>query len=253
MFKSLTIVSFLMLIELANPAWALETFTATCARPQRAGHITLELSHNSNPPQGEWGVCTSTTEIPAGISAEQKAALIEAQINRDCPGFNVVRRGATLTISSKEPYPNTRIRYAEDSTGEVFLMDDPCGIGIPVKYVTKASLQGSCMGGLATFGENGVSETVMTAGKTIPQIYAEWQSLFGEGTVTPDGFQLPKRQTVSRSFMFEVTDPGLTIKVTQKEIEIIPTVTQWGLIAMAGLLVTVGAIVIVRHRRRVAA
>jgi hypothetical protein len=33
----------------------------------------------------------------------------------------------------------------------------------------------------------------------------------------------------------------------------IPTVSQWGLIAMAGLLLTVGAIVIVRHRRRVAA
>lgn len=253
MFTALMIVTFLMLSELANPAWALETFTATCAPPQRAGHITLEIARNSNPPQGEWSVCTSTTAIPAGITAEQKAALIQAQLNIDCPGVNVVRQGATLTISGKQPYPNTRIRYAEDSTGEIFLLDDPNGIGIPVKYVTTASLQGSCTGGLATFGENGVSKTVMTTGKTIPQIYADWQSLFGEGTVTPDGFQLPARQTISRSFMFEVTDPGLTIKVTQNEIEIIPTLSQWGLIIMAGLLVTVGAIVIVWRRQRVAA
>ena len=253
-------VSFLAVVlalTLSVPAVASTTSTITTAAPRHAGDITVSIFVCADPECTHGVPCDVTVTItPADIAAEltaaQKAAKIEAAINGEPCGVNVVRTDNVLTITN--PPNGQEITAATDATGEVMLADND-GIGVPVTYITKAKLIGGTTGeGTARFGENEESHTVVTTtADTINDIYQKWADAFGEGTYDEDGFVLPRRVTVAHGFDFEVTDPGLTIEVTQETERAIPTVSQWGLIVMGVLTLTVGAIVLGRSRRRAVA
>ncbi|MCG8404302.1 MAG: hypothetical protein MI923_03795 [Phycisphaerales bacterium] len=198
---------------------AATTSTVTAAVPRHAGKVTLKI-FKCGDAQCTHGVSCEVTvtitqaDIDANLSAAQKAAKIEAAIDASTCGVDVVRTGAVLTITSEH---GQEITKATDSTGEVMLADND-GVGVPVTYTTKAKLTGETTEeGLATLGENGIFHTVETfPGQSIEEIYQAWAEVFGEGTFDENGFALPERSTIAHGFGFEVTDPGLTIEVTQE-------------------------------------
>ncbi len=263
MFTAIMIVSFLMLTELASSAWGEDhdSALATCGRPIQAGTLTVAVAvgGEAGNPHSTWGVKNTTititpAEIAAGITAEQKAEKLKNQLQLDHPGadWTIARIGTKVTIHNANS--NVELWSHTDNTRENFKRVSLIITCVP-KFQDTVHLAGVVSGGEATICEDGVCNTVMTAGKTIPQIYEAWRLSFGKGTVTFDGFQFPERHTAEPNFASEVNDPGLTITASQTEIypTIIPTVSEWGLIIMAGLLLTVGTVVIWRRFKAVSA
>ncbi len=196
----------------ASAALAGPSTTVTAFAPGKAGTVTLKLFVWADP-NGRHGVpCTVNVNIPAGITAQQKAALIQAAINASNCGVSTKRVGNTVKITAKDGVDCT---YAKDDTNEIMLVDNE-DEGVPVEYTTLMSLSGETTDGLLEFGENGIFHGVPTGGMPIPKIYEALREMFGEGEVTDRGFQLPPRFTDVRSFGFNVTDPGLTIEVWQE-------------------------------------
>lgn len=206
-----------LLISLCCVSAGLALVTVECFAPAFAGTVTLKLFTYANP-SGTHGTTTNVTvSIPAGVTPSQKAALIENAVRTQAPWINTLRWGNRLFLDVD---PGLECTGAVDGTGEIMLVDNS-GIGVPVTYRTRIKLSGMPLGGDAKVGENGQVRTVATAGKSIPQIYQEWQSQFGEGRIDGNGFHLPARTTIGRQFEFEVTDPGLTVEVEQDRVEAI--------------------------------
>jgi len=264
-YSGFVLASFFILLVMVNDASALEQATIEIGPPYWGGDIVIDLIvHDWTENDWKTGTkVTSTTtitqaEILEGMTAVQKAEKIKNQILADFPGLFDIDDSTTpgtLVITSKDANnPEVTCSNLKDLLGEYTRV---CMTGIEgpgnEKWKSKAKLTGIVTGGSATFGVNNVSKTVTTDGKTIPQIYSEWQSLFGEGTITADGFELPPRESLTHSFNLQATDPGLTIEVTQVRVFDIPTVSEWGLIIMAGLLLTVGAVAIRRRFKTVPA
>ncbi len=230
------------------------TSTVTAAAPRHAGDVTLKTFQCADPNcrhgvNCEVTVTITQADIDAELTADQKAAKIEAAIDAACT-VDVARTGAVLTITSTN---GQEITKATDETGEVMLADND-GVGVPIVYTTVAKLTGATSEtGTATFGENGVSQTVATeSGDTINEIYQAWADAFGEGTFDANGFALPMRKTIAHGFSFEITDPGLAIEVTQATTETaIPTVSEWGLVVLALIVFTVGTVALGRRRQPV--
>lgn len=247
------IFSFLMLALLASSARAEVNATGyvICHTPKMTGTFCVQVWSGGQPgnPSSTWSVKTTAITVWQNMPDWVKAESLKVQLIRDHPGsdWHIERNGNKVTIKNDNQHVECRI--LTDSSGEkaeagsiIFTM---------VKYTTTLALHGYSTSGSVMFGENGVSKTVTTDGKTIPQIYAAFQSSFGEGSITPCGFQLPERQTASRSFTFEVTDPGLIIDVSQMEPPYcIPTMTEWGLIILALLIISTAVWVLMRRRAR---
>ena len=234
-------------------AQAVPSSTVTTAAPRHAGDIELRFFTYADP-QGTHGVpCSVTTtitqaDIDASITAEQKAAKIEAAINASNCGVTVVRTGSVLTITA--PPNGVKVTRALDQTGEILLVDND-GTGLPVEYRTRARLYGNTTtNGIARIGENGVTSQIATStALTLEDIYAGWVAGFGVGGYDEHGLVLPVRQGEIHGFEFEVTDPGLSIEVSQEMVNPIPTVSEWGMIIMTLLLLTAGTIVLGRRRQ----
>ena len=151
----------------------------------------------------------------------------------------------TLPLALQE---DTRgVVCVDDDTGEYGEAESD-GKGNSTGYQTRARLYGTPSTGTARFGENAVNHTVTTDGKTIQEIYLEWQTLFGEGEVTDDGFVLPTRHGVVHGFDWEITDPDLGIEITQQLIPDAPAVSEWGVVGIALLVLVAGTIVLRRRR-----
>jgi hypothetical protein len=245
----------ILLVNHVKAAVNNESAAVTITAPTRDGSVKFEFIRHDwhDNPGAEGAIFSSTTEgITADMNSAEKADKIKDQILNDVPNINIqvtnVEGGVILTITSTAiGTPEVHCKSAFDGTGQQLKINN---IDMPnFEHKNKAKLNGSSSSGSATLCEDGVCKTVTTDGKTVQQIYSEWQSQFGEGTVTPEGFELPSRDTRSSSFEFEVTDPNLTMEVTQSYIREIPTVSEWGLIIMTMLLLTVGAVVIMRRRR----
>ncbi|RJP30857.1 MAG: hypothetical protein C4547_16195 [Phycisphaerales bacterium] len=106
--------------------------------------------------------------------------------------------------------------YARDDTNEIMLVDNG-EEGVPVEYTTIVNFEGQTSNkGHVEFGENERRASAPTGGRSIKEILDDFRSQFAEGEVTEHGLELPPRFGDFRSFFFNVTDPGLTVEVTQE-------------------------------------
>lgn len=245
----------LVISTLAWTAGAAPTVTITTAPPTRAGSVSLKFFKcaDANCTHGVNAECT--IPIPAGITAAQKAALIQDVLDNPVAtpvppggcGLTVVRGGNVLTVTN--PPNGVECTKATDSTGEVMQVANDT-TGLPVNYVSSFKLSGVPQSGSVTIGQNGISHSVpTTVGEPIVDVYASLALAFGEGSTGPNGFSLPGQSGTLRSFNFEVIDPGLTIEVNQSGFSTpsVPTASTWLLVAL--VLVSVGVATIVSRRR----
>ncbi len=193
-------------------ALAAGSTTVTAFPPGKAGTVTIRLFVCADA-QCRHGVpCDVNVNVPANITAEQKAALIQAAINRAPCGVETRRVGNQVFITSRD---GVRCTFARDDTNEIMLVDND-EEGVPVEYTTTVNFLGETTGGDVEFGENDSRAAAPTGGRSIKEILEDFRRQFGEGEVTDRGLELPPRFGDYHGFFFNVTDPGLTIEVYQE-------------------------------------
>lgn len=170
------------------------------------------------PIKGTWDAKRKASEIRKAIKKEIRRNGFKVD-----PGADAVVRVRNDNVD----WPIEITKAADDSTGEG---DTPSSSfqGAPtvppedISYRTRMKLEGVPTEGLVTFGENDLLMTVPTGGLTVEQIYAVFQDFFG-GIVQSDGLLLPPHtqssaEPLEKSFHYEVTDPALSIEVTQERV-----------------------------------
>lgn len=212
--RTLILVGLLVALGFAPAAFAAGQSTITAYPPRVAGTVTLQIFFCADPQCSHGTTCNVTANIPAGIDGKQKAALIESAILNQCSGTGTQRVNNSVTVSNNASNNGLKITKATDNTGEIMLVDND-GVGLPVNYTHKMTLNGSTTSGRVTYGINGNVHEVETAGKTVMDIYFELQALMGEGSVDPDGLTTGPGYGEYRSIYFQVTDPGLEIEVEE--------------------------------------
>ncbi len=235
------------ILGLASPAPA-QTAKIYVTQPTRGGNVTIKLWYHADP-HGLHGVPSATTVfIPATATPVQKANLIANAILANPQNLGIVATvmGGTPTLARIDLSDPTSYGVAcvgvVDGTGQEIRFSNESQPPEPVQGWAKLVGQpspGAADGYFATLGENGVSHTVLTTGKTLPQIYEEWWAAFGGGTATSTGFWLPPTSGPNYSFSAQVSDPNLEVAVEVFfGVPQIPTLSIWGIAVMVLLLAT---------------
>jgi hypothetical protein len=228
------------------------SFQIVCQPPDHFGMFGVTVFKYVSSKHDHGVSCQVNVAIPAGITGPEKATLIANAISATC-GVTATTGGTNVVNVSDNGAGNYGVACwgLSDGTGE-YGQAESDKKDQSTSYQTKMKLTGSSSSGEVTFGQNDAVHTVTTDGKTLLEIYQDLATAFGEGTADTSGFALdPTGCNLPRSFEWEVTDPSLTIEITQEEILRMPTASGATLAAIVVLLLTMGIVTIRlrRHRR----
>jgi len=217
-------------------------------------------------------VLTVTANIAGHTSAADKAAAMIAALNNFTSGGVQVMTASALStpgglkveVHNSWPHDNEiqSFTVTDSQTGQhpIGFKDDPADIIVDITVNISGDGVDREDGTMATavlgIGEDGPLASVETFGKTGDIIELELAEAFNElyspdyAAEIIDDALVVTNVPCERGTISGTDDNGLTFEITmtRRPVRHPPTVSEWGLIIMALLLVTVGAIVI--HKRR---
>ncbi|MCA9728290.1 MAG: T9SS type A sorting domain-containing protein [Candidatus Eisenbacteria bacterium] len=195
--------------------------------PTQDGEVTITIFIGVDA-NGTHGIpVTKTIKIKGSWDADRKAKEIRKKIKTEVQrnGATVGGTGTTVSVTNNTAAWPVDVTKSKDSTGEADTTQsssegNPSAPPEDISYRTRLKLEGVPVGGLITVGADDLVMTVPTGGMSIPEIYTMWQGVFG-GTIQSEGLVLPPRVhssalPYSKSYQYEVTDPGLQISIQQE-------------------------------------
>lgn len=286
MIKPLTILLAIVSIGMSTPTLFGKGTTWDMEFDQPAdgngGQITIGITLDNG------GYVSAIATIPANATPAQKAAAIASALDANPRLKAHVSGGTVIKIAVQDDWAGdntiTAIDFVDVGTGERLhrAKDDPADIIVNVKVdisgtgsnrydgdIAKAVLGIGIMDntdGLVPLSAiedtNYPLASVETLDKSGEQIESELADAFNVlfnpdyTAVVEDGFLVVVGVPCELGTIFGTDDDGLTYGLTMTQVDNgvrpIPTVSQWGLIVMTGLVLAAGAMVIYWRKQRIA-
>ena len=186
------------------------------------------------------------------VEADEKAWAIEAAIDDLTPACFTASWGNLpdrVILDAGDGCEITELEITDDDTKET--IGDKITPRPPKKAKGKASFEGASQGGTASLAVGSVSATVNTTGLTTSQIMDTLATQLSAQGVSAlfDGTEIYIMEDLTELLSGGNTDAGLALNLKVSVPEIGPTLTVWGLIVLAVLLMASAIFVFFRRKR----